>query len=627
MHDWFESTCAVKAGASLAAFFVARVVSQPVAIRERAFAQEHGTLQEFLDDVDRVTNDLRLNAFKKRKLLKRFKWELLDKGVDKKFVGEITEAVLLRLRRNSESKVSPVSGIPASVDEGDASRRCGDEHLQKGALEEAIACYRKAFTLDPSNAYVHNNLGVAFYAQNKLSEAETCFQQAVAHKPDYAHAHNNLGNTLRIRGQVAASEASLRRALELKPDYADAFHNLGVTLSLLGRLDKAESSFQHAVTLDPNHAEALVAMGEMASLNGLFEQAESFFQRALAIRPGMPSAWSAIVGLRKMTPEDCAWLTTAEEIVRSGLHPLQESRLRFAMGKYCDDVNDSDRAFQNYCRANDLLKPIAEKYDRKNSAQFVDDMMQVFSRERLDQLQQGASPSARPIFVVGMMRSGTSLIEQIIASHPAAVGAGELSFWGEAFTKHGATVRGATLEPAMLHASANEYLRLLSGFSPDAIRIVDKMPGNFAYLGLIHSAYPHARIIHMRRNPVATCLSIYSKNFSLAHNFANDLADLAHYYRQYHRLMAHWRAVLPSEVFMDVPYEDLVGSQQEWTRKILNFVGLDWDDRCLNFQKTERRVASASCWQVRQKMYTTAVERWRSYEKDLGPLIGLMDLV
>ena len=215
-------------------------------------------------------------------------------------------------------------------------------------------------------------------------------------------------------------------------------------------------------------------------------------------------------------------------------------------------------------------------------------------------------------------RSGTSLAEQILASHPAVFGAGELTFWGRA--------SAIDLSDAALVGLSDGYLQLLRHLSADALKVVDKFPTNFLTLGLIHAALPQARIIHMHRNAIDTCLSIYFQHFEAANSYANDLDDLAHYYRQYRRIMQHWRSVLPPSVLLEVPYEGLVTDLQAWTRKMLDFISLPWDPRCLDFHRTERPVVTASRWQVRQRISTASVERWRNYQEFVGPLKSLLDL-
>jgi hypothetical protein len=225
-----------------------------------------------------------------------------------------------------------------------------------------------------------------------------------------------------------------------------------------------------------------------------------------------------------------------------------------------------------------------------------------------------------------MPRSGTSLVEQIAASHPSVGGAGELPFWTDALQEHESVLLQEPPGELLKNKLAESYLRALAGHSVDAQRIVDKTPVNSDYLGLIYSVFPNARIIYVRRDPIDTCLSCYFQQFSPALNFAMDMSDLAHYYGQHQRLMAHWRAVLPQGTILDVPYADLVSDQEAWTRKILDFLGLEWDERCLDFHKTKRAVVTASAWQVRQKIYKDSVERWRHYKKFISPLLGLRDL-
>jgi hypothetical protein len=224
-----------------------------------------------------------------------------------------------------------------------------------------------------------------------------------------------------------------------------------------------------------------------------------------------------------------------------------------------------------------------------------------------------------------MPRSGTSLVEQIIASHPVAFGAGELPFWDEAVTVHSAEVRQGMLNEATRQKLAEAYLRVLANHSTDALHVVDKTPINADFLGVIHSVFPNARIIYMQRDPIDTCLSCYFQQFMTGLNFTLDLSDLAHYYREHQRLMTHWRAALPPGSILDVPYAELVADQETWTRKILEFLGLEWDERCLEFHKIKRSVVTASAWQVRQKIYGNSVDRWRNYEKFIGPLKGLRD--
>jgi hypothetical protein len=327
-----------------------------------------------------------------------------------------------------------------------------------------------------------------------------------------------------------------------------------------------------------------------------------------------------------MTPDDKSWLEGVERALAGGLPPLEEARLRFAMGKYFDDLGNFSRAFELYKRGNQLHKLIASPYDRTSRTQFVDDMIRVCTSQRLARPREGSCESTKPVLVTGMPRSGTSLVEQIIASHPDAVGAGELHFWIDAARRLAESMRTDLPDAALTKRLADSYLKTLDRKSANALRIVDKSTFNSDHLGLIHWVLPKARIIYLRRDPVDTCLSCYFQDFANAASWTMDLADLTHYYREHHRVVAHWRSVLPADVFLAVPYAELVSDPETWSRRIIEFIGLEWDPRCLEFQQTKRAVVTASNWQVRQKVYSRSVGRWRNYEKFIRPLLELRNL-
>ena len=310
----------------------------------------------------------------------------------------------------------------------------------------------------------HTNLSSALIESGQYDGIETYARNAVNLAPHLPEAHHNLGCALFIADRHLEAEACFRQAIKLKPDFAESFNHLGKILVLLSQTDEAEICYQKALHIRPDYAEALVGLGQVAGFKGKFDEAYAYYQRALAIKPNLPEALADIVGLRKMTHDDDAWLSQAQTIVRNGIHPLQESRLRFAMGKFCDDVKDFDQAFEHYRCANKLLKLASHKYDRQRQKLFVDDMIRTYNREKLSLVSKGGSASARPVFIVGMPRSGTSLLEQIVASHPEAFGAGELLFWSNAYNKYENTIREATLEKDLLIKLADEYLRHLSGF-------------------------------------------------------------------------------------------------------------------------------------------------------------------
>ncbi|HWX80962.1 MAG TPA: tetratricopeptide repeat protein [Steroidobacteraceae bacterium] len=491
---------------------------------------------------------------------------------------------------------------------------------------EAAASYRRALEIQPDFAEAHSNLGNVLVDLGQLNEALASYRRALTLKPNFAEAHNNMGSLLRGFGQLAEAIASYRRALVLKPDFAEAHSNLGIALRLLGRTVEAEASCRRALEINPKLTAAVAALAETHADRGLFAEAEEIFKRIISIEPESPEGWAGISSLRKMSVDDAAWLTVAQKIASQQLSPRREAYLRYAIGKYFDDVQDFDQAFSSFRRANELAKQYGATHDRRAVEQAVDQITRLYDRSWLSEAGTFTMKPERPVFIIGMLRSGTTLAEQILASHPAVYGAGELPYWTNAFAAYKPSADGSGTSAALLRRLAADYLRLLQDLSADARHVLDKMPANFWALGLIHAALPGARIIHMRRNPIDTCLSIYFQRFETGVSYANDLEDLAHYYTQYLRLVTHWRTILRADSILDVTYEDLVENQDAWTRKMLAFIGLPYDARCVDFHLTNRTVITASKWQVRQKISASSVDRWRNYEKFISPLLKLREL-
>lgn len=631
LFKWLDATEASQVGTALADdFHLQSSGSRPDArSKEQPGPRQdlQRLLQRFLQQVDRAAGPLRLNFFKRAKLANSFKWRLLEKGIEPGLVDELTRALVVRLSGVAAPAARAAAGGSASrrssAQEAQALHARGHEALARGAFADALECYQELVSLDARDSAAHNGLGIALAQLARYGEAEEQFRRAIGLRSGNAEAHFNLAGVLQSTGRHEESESPLRRALKLKPSYIEARVSLGMTLVLLGRLSEARETYEMALRAAPRNTQALVGLGQIEGLEGHFEAAEAAFRRALEADANASFAWAALAGLRKMTPADGAWVKRAEELAGSGLTALDEATLRFAIGKYYDDVGNYQRAFRSYQRANELHKLRAQPYDREGYVRFVDDLIRVYTPETIAGSRAAGSDSERPVFVVGMPRSGTSLVEQIIASHSQAWGAGELSFWPMAMHRHESALRREPLGEPQRRKLAHDYLRVLSARSAGALRVVDKQPANADYLGPIHSVFPRARILYLRRDPIDTCLSCYFQQFPPALNYTMDLEDLAHYYREHRRLMTHWRSVLPAGTFLEVPYAELTADQELWTRRILEFLGLPWEAGCLEFHRTVRPVNTASVWQVRQKIYRSSVERWRNYEKFLGPLRGL----
>jgi tetratricopeptide (TPR) repeat protein len=531
---------------------------------------------------------------------------------------------------------------------------------QLGLMDEALAGSRRALALDPTLSAAHNTLGLILAALGQREEAAASYRQAVILDPRYLEALNSLGNVLRDLGERREAVALYRRAIELDPARAESHCNLGNALFEIRRIDEAVASYARALALqpdyalahlslgaalrqqrraadaeascraalaiNPNYAEALTLLGELRADRGQFSEAEELFRRAIAIDPGFPFALCNIAAHRKMTSDDTAWFEGAQALLAKRLPLGHEISLRYAHGKYCDDLKQYDEAFGHYRQANELTRRHGSTFDRAALTQHVDEIINSFDAAFMRQCQALGSTSELPVCIVGMPRSGTSLTEQILASHPAVFGAGEVTFWDTAFVAYRQAGLKSDAGANLISRMAGDYFDRLTVSSGGALRVVDKMPANFLYAGLIHAAFPQARIIHMQRHPIDTCLSIYFQNFFNMGPYANDLENLAHYYSEYVRITNHWRTVLPATALLEIPYEALIEDQEGWTRRMLDFVGLPWDPKCLNFHETDRVVITASKWQVRQKIHTTSAGRWRNYQKFVGPLQALMNL-
>ena len=621
--NWFNVREAVAAGTALADQFVPQVLVDST--QPQASAQDKG-LEDLLRRVDSDVRPLRLNLFKRAKFANSFKWRLLERGVEQELADHVTQALVLHLSTQSAATVSNGTAPPGGLAPGNRLKDLlaqGNGHFARGEYPDALACFEKLVELKPRNADALNNVGATLCKLNRLEEAEDFLRRAIKVRPEYPEAHSNMGAVLQARGLYPEAEASLRRALKIRPSYLDARSLLGLTLTMQGRLTDAKAQLEKALKIAPRYVDALIGMGRIATMHGEFDDADSWFKRALEVNPDSPGAWAALSGLRKMTAADRPWLERAQQIAATNLPPSEKAAMRFAIGKYYDDNGEFKHAFESYREANELIKPLTESYRSEAHDQFVDDLIRSQTREGVALASVGASDSTLPVFVVGMARSGTTLVEQIIASHPAARGAGELGFWSRVGRRHESEMRKAPLEAPVRQKLAEQYLQVLSDGSAGVLRVVDKDPVNSDYLGVIHTVFPRARFIYMQRDPIDTCLSCYFQQFSGALSHTLDLSDLASYYRQHHRLMQHWRAVLPPETLLEVPYEELVAEPELWTRRILGFVGLEWDQRCLDFHKSRRVVTNSSSWQVRQPIYPSSVQRWRNYEKFIGPLLSL----
>jgi tetratricopeptide (TPR) repeat protein len=491
-----------------------------------------------------------------------------------------------------------------------------------GKRTDAVSSYRQSLALNPAGIEALNNLGNVLRELGERREALTLYSQAVRLDPTRPDSHCNLATVLFELRRIGDAEEAFRRAVALQPRYTPAQLGLAAVLRVHGRTAEAEACCEAALAAEPRSAGATSLLAELRADRGQFAEAQTLFQQAIALDAGFSTAYCGIAQHRQMTREDAAWLKGVEALLAKPLPLGQQVSLRYALGKYFDDTGQYEAAFDNYRQANELSKRFGTSYDRGKLSQRIDGIIATFDRRFLAQTHAGASESELPVFIIGMPRSGTSLTEQILASHPSVFGAGEVRFWDDAYTGLAHEKAGVA---AQLPGVTRDYLARVTPIAGGRARVIDKMPANFLYLGLIHAAFPRARFLHMQRHPLDNCLSIYFQNFFNMGPYANDFGNLAHYYEEYLRVMAHWRAVLPATALLEVPYEGLLADQEGWTRRMLDFIGVPWDPRCLDFHETDRVVITASRWQVRQRLNSSSAGRWRNYAKHLEPLEYLVE--
>src|SRR5271165_6607837 len=529
--------------------------------------------------------------------------------------------------------------------------------LLAGLPADAIMPLRDAALLEPSNAIIQHDLGLACLEAGRIRDAIEALQRAVASNPSYADAYYRLGIALEKLGNIDAAIVAYDRATELLPTLTEAWFRAGALVYTLGHRDEAigcfrraaangNSSFarlgkaralliedrnqeaekvlRHTLALDPGNAMVHDLLGNLLSEFGRFDEARECFQRAIEIAPLLAGSYYDLVRCRRVTSADDGLLARMEAALSTpGLEAAQRLRLHLAIGKAAEDFGDYALAMQHFDAADDVRRGFAP-FDSAAFSTEIDRLIARCKPELIARAPELGIGDATPVLIIGMPRSGTTLVEQIVSVHPEAGAGGELNFWnerGSAWRRSGA----AGNEAPFLAKAAADYLRVLRAIAPRAARVTDKMPFNFLWAGLIHVAFPRATIIHCRRAAVDTALSIHQTHFHPSMAFPTGGAELVAYFRGYQRLIDHWRSVLPADRFIEVDYEDLTREPEPIIRRIIALCGLAWHDACLRPECNPRAVKTPSKWQTRQPIYRTSVARWRRYEPWLGPLRALVD--
>jgi tetratricopeptide (TPR) repeat protein len=530
--------------------------------------------------------------------------------------------------------------------------------------DEAVLCYRRAIELNPGYVEAYNNLGTALKDQKQSAEAEALYRKALELRPNDAATLNNLGlavmeqerheeavgiftrsstldpnngrtyvflaSALFELDREAEAEVAITRGLTLAPDDPDGHNLAGRILLDRNQPEPACAHFLEAIAKKPDMVDAYNNLGNAYKELGRVPEALDAYYKARQLEPRSTAVFINLVDARRIESESDPDLLAMEELAKEmpSLKEDDQMQLHFSLSKAYADLKRHGEAFEHMLQGCALKRKTIE-YPERDTLRLFDRIREVFSADQMRSKASLGDPSTVPIFVLGMPRSGTTLIEQTLASHPRIFGAGELKDFDKVVKSvrgpDGATLPYPEFLPAFhaqhLQQMGMQYLRLLRAHSADAPHITNKMPSSFFYVGLIHLALPNARIIHSVRNPVDTCLSCFSKLFSGEQNFSYELGELGRYYRKYHELMEHWRQVLPPGTMLDVRYEEMVDDFENQARRIIAYCGLEWDEACLQFHKHKRPVKTASAMQVRQPIYKSSVGRWLPYKDQLMLLI------
>ena len=495
-------------------------------------------------------------------------------------------------------------------------------------LDEALGCFDRLLMLDTSHAEAHFNRGVVLQTLGQFEEALASADRAIAIAPNFADAWRERAVSLAALGRLEESLASAERAIALKPGH-EAYTTRAMTLMEMARPAEAAASFERALALKPGFAEARLGLARLASEEGRFGEAEALFEAVRRDDPENVGSLHGLAGVRKFKAGDPLFLAIADRLRAGRLTPEEREQLHYGFAKICNDAGRLEDAMAHFALSKQCR---ASRFDLAGHRAAFDRMKQLFTPAFFAARQGFGLADERPVFVIGMPRSGTTLTEQILSAHHAVQGFGELQDMAQLSKMLSGGLKSPehfaeailALDAAASRQLAERYLAAFGSAEPGMLRLIDKRPHNYELLGLIALLFPRAHVVHCRRNAMDNCLSMYMQDFNVNHGYNRDLTTLGHYYRAYEDMMAHWNAVLPLALH-DCVYEDTVADLEASARALVAFAELAWDPACLDYHVQERQVRTPSQWQVRQPVYRSSVEAWRRYEAYLGPLKAALE--
>ena len=526
-------------------------------------------------------------------------------------------AVLKQMGKMNESLVVCQKNVQLNPQDAGAHNNLG-VLLQEvhGRLKEAEESCRQAISLKPELADAHYNLGNTLKKQGRLDEAEESYTRAITLKPNFADAYYNLGNTLKTRGRLDEAEINYKTAIALKPNFADAHYNLGNTLKKQGRLDEAETNYRKTIALKPDYAECHNNLGNTLQARGRLDEAETNYRKAIALKPDYAEAHRHLAILKKFDVQDKQYSKMQKLYLDKNISEDQRCHINFGLAKACEDLGDIEKAFQHYKEGNELRKRLLN-YNINQDIKLFRQIKYTYPRIKQNSLKADKIlKKLIPIFIVGLPRSGTTLVEQIISSHSKVTGAGELNF---------AAQFGSSIAQGLSDSNRDslinfreKYLFKLQSVSKGNLIVTDKMPQNFRYIGLLAAAFPEAKIVHVKRNPAAVCWANYKQYFEVKSNgYCNAIDDVISYHKLYENLMVFWTKSLSKRIY-NIDYEQLTVNQESETRQLIDYLDLNWDEKCLSPQNNKRNVATASNVQIRKKVYRGSSEQWKKYQPFLN---------
>ena len=480
-------------------------------------------------------------------------------------------------------------------------------------FDAAINNYKKALKINPYYADAYSNMGNVLKDKGDLEAAIQSYKQALKIKPDYAQAYSNMGIALKGKGDLNAAISSYKQALKIKPDYAEAYNNMGSALNDKGDLEAAIESYKQALKIKPDYAEAYSNMGIALKDKGDLEAAIKSYKQALKIKSDYAEAYRNLSNIHRYKEHDEYFLKMQSLCQSSSLSDEQRCHLNFALSKASEDLNEISQSF-NYLKIGNELRKKILSYDIKKDIELFSQLKKSYPSIALQSVVE--SSDLKPIFILGMPRSGTTLVEQIVSSHSEVTGAGELSYVSKF---GGPTARGA-IKPntKMILEFRQRYIEALKKRSDGRSIVTDKMPQNFLYVGLIFAAFPDAKVIHVNRDPAATCWSNYKHYFiDKELGYCYDLDDTVTYFGLYTDLMQFWLGHYGDRIY-NLNYDNLTINQDDETRKLIEYLELEWENDCLSPQHNKRSVRTVSQQQVRQKVYQGSSQQWRKFEPYLN---------